>query len=137
MMKINTVYSLRLAMGFMLVVLVVSGCKRNTEVREPAPGKRHDSSYVRPEKRTGSTAKKAGSAERKQKPAPSVTDTKEPKLPKEPKTPSETKEPNEPKAPQDAKGSTEPKKDESRRLRDKLEAIRAMERKMDEAGGGN
>jgi len=124
-MKINTVYSLRLVMGFTLILLVVSGCKRNADVREPPPGKRHDSSYVRPEKRTGSTVRKTGNAERKQKPAQSLTDTKEPKVS------------NEPKAPQDPKGSTEPKKEESRRLRDKLEAIRAMERKMDETGGGN
>jgi len=130
-MKINTVYSLRLVMGFTLILLVVSGCKRNADVREPPPGKRHDSSYVRPEKRTGSTVRKTGNAERKQKPAQSLTDTKEPK---ESKVSTET---NEPKAPQDPKGSTEPKKEESRRLRDKLEAIRAMERKMDETGGGN
>lgn len=136
-MKINTVYSLRLVMGFMLIVLAVSGCKRNTEVRGSASGKRHDSSYARPEKRAGGAAKKTGGAERKQKPAQSVTDTKEPQLLKEPKTPNETKAPNEPKAPQEPKGSTEPKKGESQRLRDKLEAIRAMERKMDEAGGGN
>jgi len=123
--------------GFMLILLVVSGCKRNAGVRESPSEGRHDNSYAQPGKRTGSTAKKAGSAERKQKPAQSVTDAKEPKLLKEPKVPSETKEPNEPKAPQDTKGSTESKKDESRRLRNKLEAIRAMERKMDEVGGGN
>ena len=127
-MKINTVYSLRLVMGFMLALLVVSGCKRNAGVREKPSENRHDSSYVRPERRAGGTARKAGSAERKQKPAQGVVERKEPASPKEP---------NETKTPQESKGSAEAKKEESRRLRDKLEAIRAMERKMDEAGGGN
>jgi hypothetical protein len=61
-------------------------------------------------KRLQSASRKAGTLERKQKPAQSVVDSK------------------------DTNGS---KKDETRLLREKLDAIRSMEKQLDESGDAN
>jgi hypothetical protein len=61
-------------------------------------------------KRLQSVSRKAGSRERKQKEVQSVPESKELK---------------------------EPRKDETRLLREKLEAIRSMEKHLDESGDGN
>lgn len=68
-------------------------------------------------KRMHHASKRLVSLERKQKTVQSVLDSKEPKAP--------------PKGPKAAKDG------EARLLRDKLEAIRAMEKKLDESGDGN
>jgi len=61
-------------------------------------------------KRMNNQPRKLGSTERKQKTVQSVPE---------------------------AKDSTESKKDETRLLREKLDAIRSMEKQLDESGGGN
>lgn len=69
--------------------------------------------------RMHSLSRRVGSLERRHKTVQTVIESKE--------TAKGTKEPKEPKA----------AKDENRILREKLEAIRAMEKKMDESGEGN
>ncbi|MGZ8160905.1 MAG: hypothetical protein ACXWT1_19330 [Methylobacter sp.] len=67
-------------------------------------------------KRMNTVSRKSASVSRKQKTVKSMQETKESTGPKE---------------------STESKNDETRLLREKLEAIRSMEKHMDESGGGN
>jgi len=68
-------------------------------------------------KRLHHASKRLAALERKQKTVQSVLESKEPKAP--------------------AKGPKPAKDGEARLLRDKLEAIRAMEKKLDESGDGN
>jgi len=72
-------------------------------------------------KRMNHASRRPASLERKQKTVQSVPESKDPKA--------------SPKAP--PKGAKASKTDEARLLRDKLEAIRAMEKKLDDAGEGN
>jgi hypothetical protein len=77
-------------------------------------------------KRLQNLSKKLALLERKQKSAQSLLKSKPAKSINKAK--SEVEVPKEVEA---------PKEDEAQRLRDKLEAIRAMEKKLDESGGGN
>jgi len=67
-------------------------------------------------KRLQNVSRKVGSLERKQKTVKSVQESKDSTGPKD---------------------STESKNDETRLLREKLEAIRSMEKHLDESGGAN